>query len=646
MPAQTPPSQTPPDQTQTNQGQPSTGQPSAQNGQPANPIPLVKTSITVTESISAEAPASISVLDTQQLEETPGVNLDDRLRSVPGFSLFRRSSSVVANPTTQGVSLRGIGSTGASRTLVLWDSIPLNDPFGGWVYWDRLPIDELDRVEISRGASTSVFGDLAMGGAIAAFTREASKRFWASYEGGSDNTEEVEAGASDIWRQRFAATTDVRAFSTDGYFIVPANLRGAVDRRANERFVAGNLKLDYLGGVQRFTVKLDILAEERANGTVLQNNSSGLGTLSANYSRDTGSNGVSVLGYDTQENFHSSFSSVALDRNSERLTELQHVPSDAQGGAAFWRHSEKRWDFIVGADVERVHGFSIDAVVNATPRVGGGTLLEHGLFGQFDVTAGAFKFFAGARHQFTGVGGTFLSPNAGFVVGKRWIRARGSVYRAFRSPTLNELYRDFRQGNTETNANPGLLPETVFGAEAGVDLVGESRKASVTLFRNSLNRLITNTTLSSSPTLILRERENGPAALSDGLEANVQQNWRDWRGELRYLYVDSRVLSTGLRLAQIPRHQGSAQLTYAKRRTLASAGIRSYSGQFDDDVNQFYLPGFATVTLSVRQTLTSHVSAIVEVENLLNHQYLTALTPTPTTGEPRFWRIGVRWSTQ
>jgi outer membrane receptor for ferrienterochelin and colicin len=123
------------------------------------------------ETISAETPANVSTLDASDLLQTPGVNLDDRLRSVPGFSLFRRSSSLVANPTTQGVSLRGLGSSGASRTLVLWDGIPANDPFGGWVYWTRFIPEEMSRVEISRGAATSVFGDRAMSGAIGLFTR-------------------------------------------------------------------------------------------------------------------------------------------------------------------------------------------------------------------------------------------------------------------------------------------------------------------------------------------------------------------------------------------------------------------------------------------------------------------------------------------
>src|ERR1039457_2511564 len=78
----------------------------------------------ITATISADTPAAVSVLNSTTLAQTPGVNIDDRLRDVPGFTLFRRSSSLVANPTTQGVSLRGIGSSGASRTLVLWDGIP------------------------------------------------------------------------------------------------------------------------------------------------------------------------------------------------------------------------------------------------------------------------------------------------------------------------------------------------------------------------------------------------------------------------------------------------------------------------------------------------------------------------------------------
>jgi outer membrane receptor for ferrienterochelin and colicin len=203
---------------------------------PAAPeVPPVHTSITVTEQIVTEAPANITDVNAGELRETPGVNLDDRLRQVPGFSLFRRTSSLVAHPTTQGVSLRGLGSTGASRTLVLWDGVPMNDPFGGWVYWTRIPPEQIERAEVSRGASTSVFGDRAMAGAISILSHDPDKHLvTASYEGGNLNTHELTFGASDVWRHA-AASAFVRAFSTDGYFIVPRQHSRRSGLRCRER---------------------------------------------------------------------------------------------------------------------------------------------------------------------------------------------------------------------------------------------------------------------------------------------------------------------------------------------------------------------------------------------------------------------------
>src|SRR5580658_5153883 len=75
-----------------------------------------------------ESPATTRQLSQQALEQSPGVTLDDKLHALPGVETFRRSSSLVANPTSQGISLRGLGSTSASRTLVTDDDVPLNDP--------------------------------------------------------------------------------------------------------------------------------------------------------------------------------------------------------------------------------------------------------------------------------------------------------------------------------------------------------------------------------------------------------------------------------------------------------------------------------------------------------------------------------------
>ena len=596
------------------------------------------------EKVSAETPANVTVLDARDLEETPGIDLDDRLRELPGFSLFRRTSSVVANPTTQGVSLRGIGSSGASRTLVLRDGVPANDPFGGWVYWTQFIPDEISRVEVSRGAATSVFGDRAMSGAIGIFTRPPEPmHLVAGFEAGNRDTEDATLGFSDT-SSRTAVSGAGRAFTTGGYYIVPPAIRGSVDAPAGVRFVTGDVRLDRYSGFGNFHLIADVLVEDRRNGTVLTHNSTSLGTVALHYERAWADDSISVLGYHTREGFHSSFTSVSANRNSETLAYLQTVPSEAAGGAAMWQRRKNRWNLLAGADANRAAGASTDHVFPSGLRSGGGTQLQHGVFGQADAAFGPARLFAGLRHSFAGGGYRFLSPSAGLAIGRKSLRARGSVYRAFRAPTLNELYREFRVGNTDTLANSNLRPETVFGGEAGFDWTGEATTLRVTAYRNSLDGLITNVTLSSAPNQIVRQRQNAAAAVSRGFEAELRRRWHDWTGELQYLFVDSRY-STGFRVAQVPKHQGSGQVAYVHGGTMFSASVRSYSYQFDDDLNtlRFRLGGYAALQFAARRRLAKSLAAEAALENALDRTYYTAFTPTPNTGTPRLWRVGLRW---
>ncbi|MBI3666588.1 MAG: TonB-dependent receptor plug domain-containing protein, partial [Acidobacteria bacterium] len=244
------------------------------------------TSITVSEKITAEAPGAVVRLDAGSVESRPGINLDDRLRDVPGFTLFRRTSSLVANPGTQGVSLRGLGPSGASRTLVLLDGIPVNDPFGGWVYWTRFNPDTIERIEISRGASTSVFGDRAMGGVVSLLTPTPRTRYFgAAFEGGNAGVRDAKGTYSDLFGA-FGVSAFTRIFSSEGYYIVPESVRGKVDQKAGVDYVVGDLKLDYFSKAQRLSLKTNLLAEERNNGTAVQQNSTSLGTIGLHYSRE------------------------------------------------------------------------------------------------------------------------------------------------------------------------------------------------------------------------------------------------------------------------------------------------------------------------------------------------------------------------
>src|SRR6266850_1714659 len=211
---------------------------------PANVTAQVTVTATRTDTRLDETAASIIVLGQKDLETTAALTLDDSLRQVPGFSLFRRSGSRTANPTTQGVSLRGLGASGASRAVVLADSIPLNDPFGGWVYWDRLPRVSVAAVEVLRGSASQLYGSGALGGVVNIVTKTRNTNsFLLETSYGNESTPSASvflSGKTGDWGASLAA----EIFNTDGYVLVSPSERGPVDSPAGSRHSGVSLRAD------------------------------------------------------------------------------------------------------------------------------------------------------------------------------------------------------------------------------------------------------------------------------------------------------------------------------------------------------------------------------------------------------------------
>jgi len=182
---------------------------------PAALLEEVTVTPTRTEQRLGDIPASINVLSAEDIRQSPAVVADDVLRQVSTFSLFRRTSSLVAQPTTQGVSLRGIGPSGQSRTLVLLDGIPFNDPFGGWVYWTRVPLASVDRIEMTDGTTSSLYGNYAMGGVINIITSRPTRQMLElKPQYGNRNSPKLDFFASDRWRN-LGAALEGSFFKTD-----------------------------------------------------------------------------------------------------------------------------------------------------------------------------------------------------------------------------------------------------------------------------------------------------------------------------------------------------------------------------------------------------------------------------------------------
>src|SRR5216684_3329430 len=119
---------------------------------------------------------------------------------------------------------------------------------------------------------------------------------------------------------------------------------------------------------------------------------------------------------------------------------------------------------------------------------------------------------------------TDFSPPISLLRTCKSIAVTASFYRAFRAPTLNELYRSFRVGNVATNANPTLRPERLTGSEAGASVQTWSERLTIrgVAFWSEIVDPIANVTLTTTPSLITRQRQNLGRIRARGLEVSTK----------------------------------------------------------------------------------------------------------------------------
>ena len=293
----------------------------AQTPEPPTRLAPVVVTPSRLEQQAGEAPASVTVISADDVRSAPYVTLDDLLRQIPSFSLFRRSSSLLGHPTTQGVSLRGVGPSGASRALVLVNGIPVNDPFGGWVPWSRVPLLSIDQIEVVRGGGSALWGHGALAGVINVITRRPTERsaiFESSF--GNYDTKNFDLLARETlgpWR----LSLEGNYFDTAGYKIVLPQQRGAIDTPADSRHAVFNGRLEFAPS-RELTLFLSgaFFDEDRHNGTKLQVNDTQSGSIAGGATLRTsdGSEWRATV-FAQMQGFHSTFSTQAVDRQSETL---------------------------------------------------------------------------------------------------------------------------------------------------------------------------------------------------------------------------------------------------------------------------------------------------------------------------------------
>ncbi len=627
-----------------------------------------------------ETAANIVSLTPVELNNRAVVTLDDALRQVPGFTLFRRSNSLTANPTTQGASARGVGASGASRVLVLDDGIPLNDAFGGWVFWDRLPRLAIDRAEVLRGGE-SLYGSSAFGGVVDLISQPSANLITVEGAGDSLSGHDFQGVISHQFGKWLLSVTGEN-FGNDGTFIVASQDRGLVDTPATLSFGNAGVRIEHkLGSSGTAFLSGGLFSEERNNGTVLQINSTHLGALSSGLDAAVGKNAFSFRLYGTGEHYHQSFSSIATDRNNEALTRWQTAPSDQIGFSTQWMRPMAALQITAGVDGRFIHGetdetaFSANLPTSLNAAGGRDNLL--GGFAELSATiTRRLRASVGVRADYWSNEDGFnrttplstnlttltalaphsetaYSPRAGVVYGltDQW-QLTASAYGAFRAPTLNELYRSFRQGNVLTLSNEELQAEHLQGGEDGIRYLRRRLMLSGVFFRENVDDPVGNITLSTTPALITRERQNIGGLRTMGADVDFLVILPRIQLRAGYEYVHAVVTSfsanpvlVGNFVPQVPAHSGSVSAVYAAPRHWTIVALaRAASRQFDDDLNAFPLNPYSVFGLSVSKQ-TRQLTWFASAANILDARIQTAATPIFNYASPRVISAGVRFTT-
>jgi outer membrane receptor protein involved in Fe transport len=643
-------------------------------------VPLTVTALRGLSPIASSA-FEVTAFDATELSQSPYWTSDDFLRQVPGFSLFRRTSSLVANPTTQGASLRGIGPSGASRSLVLMDGVPLNDAFGGWVYWSQINLRHAARVEVVRGGGSAAWGNTALGGVIQIVSRRPEPdTLETQLSIGNQGTWEAALYGSDRIGA-FGLAIEARAFSTDGYIRTRSDQRGEVDIRSDAKHEVLNLLADYdFPTAARLSVQGTVFNERRGNGTPLTNNATDSYRLHFKLEGNPEAAFTWQLdGFGVISEYASTFSSVSADRNSEVLVLDQYaVPSTAVGGG--WRGSWQSTDaggVTLGTDWIGIQGRTQERVVLAgDDRLAGGRQLLGGLYLEHDWRlADAWHWQAGlrldywrsyrgyedppnaARQEFSNRERYIINGRAGLSreIGDDLV-VRTAVYQAFRVPTINELYRPFQVGADVTQANAMLDPERLLGAEMGLDFSpNPSFELRNTLFFNTVKNPILNVTIGNTPAGgQLRQRRNIEETRIYGWESELRiRPASEWSAFIRYALTDARVRRAndqpalvGRRLAQVPRHVITIGTTHqwVESGPEITLQARWTDVQFEDDLNQRSLGSYPLLDASLQQRISERGSIFLAVENLLDRRYPDSITGNGliAEGRPRSYQAGVR----
>jgi len=665
----------------------------------ATSLDAVVVSATRTEQALKSLPMHVIVVGEVKITESAAQTVPDLLRSVPGFTTRDFQSGLVAGPSQSIVSFRGLGGSSAGRALVLLDGIPAGDPFSGWLDWGRIPLLLLQSAEVVRGGSSTVWGSRSLGGVVNLRTIDPHRDgATLMIEGGSLGTYHGTGMASARFDNASIALGG-DFWNTDGFITARKDQAGPVDEPlgTTNRALSAKATWNRTPALQLWSAGGVFTGGERPLRTEdFQTFNEGRGGL--RWLSPKGGVLTAALFGNHRTSEGNSFT-IDAARTTETPQRHSSSPAHSIGLSTQWTQMAfARHQLTAGVDVSRAVGTFSErfTYVLSSPtreREVGGVQRIAGLFVQDAADLGAgVRLVASIRGDrvWNVDGSRVLSDiNTGAVLSDstfkdratsqltyslglrhqvtEWLGWRASVYDAFRTPSMYELYfARFSSKGTVTEANAELDAERLRGIEGGFDVTPTSSLLGrVTLYRNRVTSPIMDVTVGTAgataqvidPCGLMPakqtcgQRRNVPGLLSSGVETDLEWHPTNvWSVAGGYAFSPTNVIAPGQPVdgnwaIRAARHTFTSSISFdSPRWASASVEARHIGARFDDDLNEVQLDQFWLIGARVNRAIGRGLTAHVKVENLLDKQFEVARTRSgfADMGAPRWITAGIR----
>ncbi len=620
-----------------------------------------------------DIPQSVSVISNSDILSSPYNNVEDIVRSIPGLYNFRHSN-LHTNGMVSPIDMRGVGK---NRVLILVDGVPQNDNFNNaaaWVAWGHVPKDAIERLEILRGPSSSLYGSEGLGGVINIITRKAAEDPSASLQVRAGNA--MTFGSNGFYSQKFNKFSLLLtgAFEkSDGFYMLKTPEEYEIKRWRNKGQIFGKARYDFS---RRSQIELSALYfnQHAGQGRQYFYNELQLDQYTLNYSHLFNNFKIKSLAFLNRAN-NTFFQDNATDNytslfRKEKFRNIYNTGLDIQGTLFAW----KPLSITIGTCFKYAN-FDYNEDYTGSDRDVGALGIQQVIspFSLFDL-----KFFdekmlinAGLRYDYIRISRGHnwdteasagkpaydnsydvierksFSPNLGIT----WhtgdiVTLRASAGKGFKAPSLFELYKvHVRGGGTYyREANPELLPENIMSW----DIAGEFNLPGNLFFRLALYRSfannyigdrLVNTAVFAGGTKTRYEYilDNISEVNIHGLEIETNWNPLDYFSiKGNYTYNISQVSDDqenltlkGNYLPNNPRHSANLSFNYIRPEIInVSVGMNLYAKIFFDNENTLEEDKYYTLDMSVSRKFKDMLTVFINAENILNNMYPVFLTPS------------------